>query len=80
MDKKGDAHEDIYLLFQLNGVPPKMIVEGPKEQSIGVFKRKVVEAGCHLSQTKLEPLWQMSAKGGIHELKIGSGRNMTKMN
>ena len=49
MDVKGDAHEDLYLLFQRDGVPPKMIVDGLKENTMGDFKRKVAEAGCHLS-------------------------------
>ena len=51
MAKKGDAHEALSLLFQQYGVPPKMIVDSSKEQTMGNFKRKVAEAGCHLSQT-----------------------------
>ena len=45
MAKKGDAHEALSLLFQRDGVPPKMIVDGSKEQTMGNFKRKVAEAG-----------------------------------
>ena len=52
MAKKGDEHESLYLLFQRNGVPPKMIVDGFKEQTLGNNKRKVAEAGCHLRQTE----------------------------
>ena len=48
MAEKGDAHESLYLLFQWDIVPPKMIFYGSKEQTMGVFKLKVVEAGCHL--------------------------------
>ena len=65
MDKKGDAHEALSLLFQRDGVPPKMIVDGSKEHTLGVFKRKVVEARCHLRQMEPESPWQMSAEGGI---------------
>ena len=79
IDKKGDVQEAISLLFQRDGVPPKVIVDGPKEHTLEVFKRKVAEAGCHLRQTEPEPSWQMAAEGGICELKRGSGRNMTKM-
>ena len=79
MAKKGDAHEALSLLFQRDGVPPKMISDGSKEQNLGVFKRKVTEAGCHLRQTEPESPWQMAAEGGIRELKRGSGINMTKM-
>ena len=79
MDKKGDAHETFSLLFQLDAVPPKMIVDGSKEQTLGDFKREVAEAGCHLRQMEPESPWQMSAEGGISELKIRSGIKMTKM-
>ena len=41
MDKKGGAHEALYLLFQRFAVPTKMTVDGSKDQTMGVFKRKV---------------------------------------
>ena len=56
-----------------------MIIEGLKENTLGVFKRKVLEAGIHLKQTKLESPWKMAAERGTHELKRGSDRIMTKM-
>ena len=80
MAKKGDAHEDLSLLFQWDVLPPKMIVDGLKEQNLGVFNRTVAEDGCHLSQIEPESPWKMAAEGGICELKRGSGRNMNKMN
>ena len=52
MAKKGDAHEALSLLFQQDGLPPEMIVDGSKEQTLGVFKRKVAEPGYHLRQTE----------------------------
>ena len=79
MDKKGDAHDALSLLFRWDGVPPKMIFEGSKEQTLGVFKRKFAEAGCHLRHTEPESLWQMAAEGVICELKRGSGIKMTKI-
>ena len=79
MANKGDAREYLSLLFQWDGVHPKMIVDVSKEQTMGVFKRKVVEAGCHFRQTEPESLWQIAAEGGICELKTGSGRKMNKM-
>ena len=63
MAKKGDAHEALSLLFQRDGVPPKMIVDGSKEQTLGDFKRKVAEAGCQLRQREPEFLWQITADG-----------------
>ena len=50
MAKKGDSHEALSMLFQRDGMPPKMIVGGSKEQTMGIFKRKVAEASCYLSQ------------------------------
>ena len=77
--RREGAHPDLYLLFQRYGVPPKMIVDDSKDQTLGVFKRKVLEAGIHLKQTKLESPWKMAAERGTHELKRGSDRIMTKM-
>ena len=54
MAKKGGAYEALSLLFQRDGVPPKMIVDSSKEQNLGDFKRKIAEAGCHLRQTEPE--------------------------
>ena len=63
--KKGDAHEALSLLFQWYGVSPKMIVDSPKEQTLGVFNHKVAEAGCHLRQTEPESPWKTDTEGGI---------------
>ena len=52
MANKGDAYEALSLLFQRDGVPPKMIVDCLKEQALGDFKRKFTEARCHLRQTE----------------------------
>ena len=52
MAKKGDENEALSLFFQRGGVPPKMIVGGSKDQPLGDFNHKVVEAGCHLRQTE----------------------------
>ena len=65
MAKKGDAKETIYLLFQRDGVPTNMIVYGSKEQTLGNFKRKVVEAGCQLRQTEPKFQWKIATEGGI---------------
>ena len=68
MAKKGGAHEALSLLFQRDGVPLKMIVDGSKEQNLDDFKRNIAEAGCHLSLTEPEYPWQMDVEGGICEL------------
>ena len=40
MKKKSEAHETLSLLFQQDGVPPTMITDGSREQTIGKFKKK----------------------------------------
>ena len=56
-----------------------MIVYCLKERTLGVFKGKVKDAGCHLIQTELEFMWKVDPEGGIRELKRGPGTYMTKM-
>ena len=60
-------------------MPPKIIFDGLKYQTLGVFKHKVADACCHLRQTEPESSWKMAAEVGICELKRGSGINMTKI-
>ena len=48
MKKKGYTHETPPLLFKRDGVPPKMIVGGAKEQILGKFNKKLKEANFHL--------------------------------
>jgi hypothetical protein len=37
MKSKGEAHETLSLVFHRDGVPPTMVVEDSKEQTIGKF-------------------------------------------
>jgi hypothetical protein len=48
LKQKGDAHETLSLLFHWDGVPPAMIMDGSKEQTLGDFRHKLREADCHL--------------------------------
>jgi len=45
MKLKSDAHDSLSLLFQRDGVPPKMLMDGSKEQTLGRFKKKEMP-GC----------------------------------
>jgi hypothetical protein len=78
MTRKGEAHETLSLLFHRDGVPPTMVLDGSKEQCNGDFKRKLLEADCHLRQTKPYSPWQQAAEGCIRELKRGVTRKMIK--
>jgi hypothetical protein len=78
MTTKGDAHESLSLLFHWDGVPPTMIFDDSKEQTLGNFRRKLREADCHGRQTKPYSPWQQAAKGCIHKLKQCVSRKMMK--
>ena len=51
MANMGDVHEVLSLLFQQDGVPPNMIVDNSKEQTLGDFRCKIAEAVCNLRYT-----------------------------
>ena len=50
MVNKGDAHETCSLLFQKDGVPPKMVLDGSKEQIKGKFAN---------SSERLTAMWSL---------------------
>ena len=79
MAKKVQSHEALSLLFKREGVPPKIIYDGSKEQAIKKeFRNKVCDACCHYKQ--LEPYSPQSnpAEMNICELKRGSSRKIIK--
>ncbi len=78
MKLKCDAHNLLLLLFQRDGVPPKMIMDGSKEQTLGRFKKKCQDADCRIKQTKPYSPWQNAAKSAIRELKKAAGRKMVQ--
>ncbi len=41
MKMKGEAHEALSLLFQREGVPPLMVMDSSKEQTLGKFRQKL---------------------------------------
>ncbi len=58
MTTKGEAYKSLSLIFHWDGVPPMMIFDGSKEQTLGDFKRKLKEADCHGRQTEPYSPWQ----------------------
>ena len=52
MKLKSDAHKTVLLLFQCDGVPPDMIMDGSKEQTLRRFRDKYQEADCRFKQTE----------------------------
>ena len=51
MKRKYEAHEELSLMFQRDGVLPQIIFDGSKEKVGGDFARKCKEDGCYLKQT-----------------------------
>jgi hypothetical protein len=45
MQKKSQAHEGLSLLFQREGVPNMMVMDGAREQMMGEFRKKCREVG-----------------------------------
>ena len=69
MKKKSESHETLSLVFKRDGVPPRMIVDNSKEQSLGEFRQKCCEVDCHLVNTEPYSPWQQAAEGCIKQLK-----------
>ena len=78
MAKKSQAHEGLSLLLQREGAPNTMIMDGAKEQVMGMFRRKCREAGVHVKQTEPYTPWSNAAESAIRELKKGVGRQMVR--
>ena len=78
MQKKSLAHEGLSLLFQREGVPNTMIMDGAKEQIMGDFRRKCREAGARIKQTEPYTPWSNAAEAAIRELKKGVGQQMVR--
>ncbi|KAI2509582.1 Reverse transcriptase (RNA-dependent DNA polymerase) [Fragilaria crotonensis] len=78
MKLKSEAHEGLSLLFQREGVPNTMIMDGALEQVKGMFRKKCREAGVHVKQTEPHSPWSNAAEAAIRELKKGVGRQMVR--
>ncbi len=71
-EDKSEARKVLSLIFQHEGVPPSMVMDGSKEQTLGKFCWKLVDAHCQLKQTGPYSPWQNAADQEIKELKKGS--------
>ena len=72
MKKKSEAHKTLSLMFNRDGVPPSMIVDNSKEQSLGEFRRKCREVDFHLVNTEPYLPWQQAAEECIKQLNKSS--------
>ena len=67
MRKKGESHKTLSMVFKCDGVPPCMIVDNSKEQSLGGFKRNFGKDDCHLVNSEPYSPWKIAAEGCIEE-------------
>ncbi|KAL7476000.1 hypothetical protein ACHAW6_001889 [Cyclotella cf. meneghiniana] len=77
MSCKSQAHDALGLLFAMEGVPPKMIVDNAKEIKLGEFARKCKEDSCYLHGTEPYCPWSNSTEHEIRELKKDGARKLT---
>ena len=78
MTSKGLAHEALSVFFKTEGVPPVMMMDNSKEQTLGDFRRKCREADCHIKTTEPHSPWMNTAETQIRETKRGMSRKMLR--
>ena len=67
MAKKSQAREGLPLLFQREGVPNVMVMDGAREQTMGEFRKKCREVGTRVRQTEPHTPWSNAAEAAIRE-------------
>jgi hypothetical protein len=78
MNKEKESHEALSLLFHREGVPNLMFMDGAKAQVQGEFRRKLLDAGCHIRKTEHHTQSSNIGEGGVHDLNRGVGRHMLR--
>ena len=78
MKKKRYAHHGLSLMAARDGVPPHLIMDGSKEQTLGEFRKKARQFGCHIKHSEPYSPCQIMAEEAIRELKSGSERKMMR--
>ena len=69
MKKKSDAHEGLSKMAQRDGVPPVIVMDGAKEQTMGSFRKKAKEMGACVKQTEPYSPWSNACEAAIRETK-----------
>lgn len=62
--------------FQCEGVPPLILMNSSKEQTLGKSCQKLRDGGCEKKTTKPYSPWKIANKPKIKELKIGFGQKL----
>jgi transposase len=80
MKSKKEAHESASLMFQREGVPNTIIMDGAAAQVKGGFRRKCKEVGTHVKETEPYSPWMNHAEGVVREIKRACKRASLKIN
>ncbi len=72
MKTKEGAHDALFLVFQHEGVPPLMVIDGSKELTLGRFCQKLCNASCKQKTTEPYLPWQNVTEMEIKKLKKGA--------
>ena len=75
---KTEAYDTLSLMFNLDGVPPNMIVEKSKDKSVGAFAGKCRESEFHLVNSEPYSPWSHISEVCIWELKRGLSIQLIK--
>ena len=78
MRLKNHARETLSIIFKRDGVPPKIVVDNSKEQTLGKFEKKFREADCHIVTTEPYSPRMQAEEGCINQTKLGSSIKMLK--
>ncbi len=76
--RKSQAHEGLSLLLQREDAPNTMIMDGAKEQVMGMFRGRCRESGIRVKQTEPYTQWSNAAEAAICEVKKGVGQHMVR--
>ena len=78
MRQKSEAHKGLSLMAQRDGVPPLIVMDGSKEQTLGLFRKKLRQMGSRVKQSEPDTPQSIFAEGVIREVKRGSRRKMAR--
>lgn len=74
MEQKSEAHNGFKVLAQTVGLPPIIVCDGAKEQTMGEFRKFARKCDVRVKQIEPYSPWANACEGQIRELKRGSAR------
>jgi uroporphyrinogen-III synthase len=78
--KEADDREVLSLLAQRDGMPEVLVMDGPKAQTQGEFRKKCHEFDIHVKQLEAYDSKSNAAECGVRELKRGTGLKQLRAN